>query len=160
MKSVAMMLVGLSTVCSPTVRAEILDDSQSPRQQYEIDFRWEQTGDIFRLDSNTLNTMLGELRDIEVRLDTRAFQGQRAQIFLRLPEQIKGLSDSAGFRLEWVTRGLLASGSTTPGNQALIFDGVIDTSLLMDFFNFTMRVDSRHLTGVLRLEPIYEIQTF
>ena len=160
MKWLGVLSIGLCAAFAGGVGAEILDDSQSPRQQYEIEFRWEESGDVFQLDANALNTMTGVLRDVEVRLDTRAFQGQPAQIFLRIPEQINGLGDSAGFRINWTTRGVLASGSTTPGNRALIFDGVIESPLIIDFFNFNMDLDARHLTGVLRLEPIYDIETF
>ena len=138
--------------------AEILDDSQSPRQQFNLQFRWDFDERVFDLSADELNQMVGELNNVEVRLDTSAYVGRSAQIFLRLPDQINGLRDSSGFTLQWVTRGVFASGQTQPGNQALIFDGQVTEDVMIEFFDYTMRVDARKMSGPLRIEPVYEIE--
>jgi hypothetical protein len=140
--------------------AEVLDDSLSPKQQHNVQLEWVNSSKPFSLSMDALNALVGCRENVEVRLATKEFIGQRARIFLTLPEQIKGLSSSAGFVLSWTTQGLFSSGSTTPGNQVQIFDGAIDSTILVDFFTFTLELDARNLSGVMRLEPVYEIEVF
>ncbi len=98
--------------------------------------------------------------NVEVRLNTSNYAGENVSVFLALPVQINGLSNSDGFTLSWETRGTLSSGTTTPGNRFLIFKGKLDTSLLIEFFTFTLEVDANRLTGELRYAPIFEIERF
>ena len=145
-------------LCAPWAWAQILDDSASPKQQYNIELEWQNNGNLFALSERELNQLIARVPNAEVRLNTRDFVGQSARIFLRLPQQIKGLGNSAGLKLEWRTRGNFLAGHTTPGNRALIFEGRVSDPLLIEFFTFTMNLDSRSLTGALRFEPIYEIE--
>ena len=147
-----LLLIPFSTI------GDILDDSKSPRQQYNVQFRWDYADQaVFELSSEELNQMVGELNDVEVRLDTSDYEGQTAQIYLRLPDETNGIQDAAGVEVEWTTRGIFAPGHTTPGNRALIFEGVVDSPLMIDFFRYTIRVDARKVFGPFRIEPVYEI---
>ena len=148
----------LLLLCAPWVYAQILDDSASPKQQFNITLEWQNNGNLFSLSERELNQLIARVPNAQVRLDTRDFVGQAARIFLRLPEQIKGLGNSAGLKLEWRTRGNFQAGHTTPGNRALIFEGQVSDPLLIEFFTFTMNLDARSVTGALRFEPIYEIE--
>lgn len=156
----SLLLAILLSCAALDVVAEVLDDSQSPRQQLNLVFEWaENRSDLYSLSADQFNRLKARIDNAEVRLNTRNFQGQPVRIFIRLPEQIKGLGNSAGFRLEWQTRGNLLPGYTTPGNRALIFEGLIDTALLVEFFSFTMHLDARQMSGdALLFEPIYEIE--
>lgn len=140
--------------------SDVLDDSRSPQQTYNVQLQWAHQGDLSGLSRQEFQKLVAEVPDVEVRLDTSKYVGQDVRIFLALPVQIGGLASSDGFTLTWKTRGLFYSGSTTPGYRALIFKGKLDTSQLIGFFNFTLNLDASRLTGKLRYAPIYEIETF
>jgi hypothetical protein len=144
----------------PLMAAETLDDSQSPRQTYNIELRWQHNDTPAGLSRSQYYRLTAAIPDVEVRLDTSGYLGQRARIFLALPQKIDGLDGSQGLRLSWETRGLFASGSTTPGNRALLFQGEVTDSTLVEFFNFTVHIDAGQITGRLQYRPIYEIERF
>ena len=140
--------------------ADILDDSQSPRQAYDVQLNWAHRGDSARLSKSDLQRLVAVVPNVEVRLNTSGYVGQPVSVYLALPIQINGLSSSDGFRLSWETRGTLYPGTTTPGNRFLIFKGNLNTSPLIEFFTFTLEVDANRLTGELRYAPIFEIERF
>jgi hypothetical protein len=139
---------------------DILDDSQSPRKTYNIQLQWAHQGNVSDLDRQEFQKLVARVPDVEVRLDTSNYVGQNVRIFLALPAQIDGLTSADGFTLSWKTQGLFSTGTTTPGNRALIFKGRLDTSQLIGFFTFKLNVDASRLTGKLRYAPIYEIEMF
>jgi len=140
--------------------AEILDDSRSPRQQFNVRFEWACQENLSHVSKDEFFLLKAHMPDVEVRLDTASYIGKRARIYLTLSQQIDGFNGSGGFLLTWKTRGLFASGSIIPGSRALIFDGVIDSTLMTDFFTFTLKVDANRLIGKLRYAPIYEIELY
>ena len=105
-----------------------------------------------------MNRVIGHVDDVEVRLDTSAYVGRRARIFLMLPDLISGLDSTEGVTLRWRARGDFLAGHTTPGQRALLFEGVIEDEVTSDVLSYTLELDARHLTGVLRLEPVFEIE--
>jgi len=76
---------------------------------------------------------MGSLRDwplnakvqIDVRLDTRAWQGQNAQIFLTLDD-----FEVTGLTVSWPAKGLFMEGQLQPGQRALVFAGVVPGPVL------------------------------
>ncbi|MBT8359152.1 MAG: hypothetical protein KJO61_15450 [Deltaproteobacteria bacterium] len=140
--------------------ADILDDSQSPKKQFNVRFEWEKKENLSSLSKDEFFLLKAHIPDVEVRLDTSSHIGKKARIYLALPRQIDGFNGSQGFSLAWKTTGIFASGTTSPGNRALIFDGLIGSSLLTEFFTFTLKLDANRLTGKLRYAPIYEIELF
>ncbi len=148
----------LSLLAAPVAPAgEILDDSASPRQQFELRLSWARI-DPFSDDIAAVNRVIGHVDDVEVRLDTSAYVGRRARIFLMLPDLISGLDSTEGVTLRWRARGDFLAGHTTPGQRALLFEGVIEDEVTSDVLSYTLELDARHLTGVLRLEPVFEIE--
>ena len=140
--------------------AEVLDDSQSPRKQFNFRFEWANKGDLSALSKDEFFLLEAHIPDVEVRLNTSNYIGKKARIYLALPSQIDGFNGSRGFSLAWKTTGIFASGATSPGNRALIFEGLIGSSLLTDFFTFILKLDANRLTGKLRYAPIYEIELY
>jgi len=138
--------------------AEVLDDSQSPKKQFNVRFEWERHENLASLSKDEYFLLKAHIPDVEVRLNTLKYIGKQARIYLALPSQIDGFSGSRGFSLTWKTTGIFASGATSPGNRALIFEGLIGASLLTEFFTFTLKLDANRLTGKLRYAPIYEIE--
>jgi hypothetical protein len=140
--------------------AEVLDDSQSPRKQFNVKFEWANKGDLSTLDKDEYFLLKAQIPDVEVRLNTSNYIGKKARIYLTLPSQIDGFSGSRGFSLTWKTTGIFASGMTSPGNRSLIFQGRIESPLLIEFITFTLKLDANRLTGKLRYAPIYEIELY
>ncbi|OQY06648.1 MAG: hypothetical protein B6I22_04955 [Desulfobacteraceae bacterium 4572_123] len=140
--------------------AEILDDSQSPKKQFNVRFEWEKHENLSSLSKDEFFLLKAHIPDVEVRLNTTNYIGKKARIYLALPSQIDGFNGSQGFSLAWKTTGILSSGVTSPGNRALIFEGLIGSSLLTEFFTFILKLDANRLTGKLRYAPIYEIELY
>lgn len=139
---------------------EILDDSQSPKKQYSVQFEWAHKGDLFALSKDEFYRLKAYIPNVEVRLNTSGYMEKQAKIYLALPQTIDGLSSTEGFSLTWETDRIFASGRTTPGNRALIFDGKIDSPIMIDLFTFTLKINAGYLTGKLRYAPIFEIETY
>ena len=140
--------------------AEVIDDSQSPRKQFNIRFEWANKENLSTLNKNAFFLLKAHIPDVEVRLNTSDYIGKKARIYLALPSQIDGFNGSQGFSLAWETTGIFSSGMTSPGNRALIFQGLIESPLLTEFITFTLKLDANRLTGKIRYAAIYEIELY
>jgi hypothetical protein len=140
------------------ILAERLDDSLSPRQQLDLDLQWKYQNRLEQLDEAQFQAMFGQARNVEIRLNTSAYVGQRARISLLLPVVIRGLEDPSSLRLSWITNGLFNSGSVTPGFAETIFEGVITDEVMIDRFDFTVEIDARFLSKTMRFVPVYDIE--
>ena len=149
-----MYLAGISLA----VHGEPLSDALSPRQQVDLDLVWKRQNNLESLDDSAYNTVIARARNIDTRLDTAAYLGSRARIYLELPIQVRGLANPASLELSWTTNGLFSPGRVTPGNRQLIFEGTIKDKVMRDIFDFSFEVDARFLTQTLRLEPVYDIE--
>jgi hypothetical protein len=154
-RSLAVVLV--TTLVQP-VPAELLDDSLSPRQQLNLDFDWKDPLYSGTGTDNNFTAVVAHAYNVETRLNTAKYLGQRARIFLGLPINVRGLRNPDSLRMSWTTNGLFSDGSVTPGNRQLIYQGTISEDVMRDNFNFTFDMDGRDLNQTLRLEPVYEIE--
>lgn len=152
----------LSLLClTPVMAGERLDDTASPRQRVVASVEWAGEDKLSEdLSPDELNGAVARIDGLEVMLDTAAFVGQRAQIFLSLPIQIRGLRNTNGLRMEWRTRGTFQPGSVFPGNRFLIFNGVIPGPMLTDTLDIKVYFDTRETGTQIDFDPIYEIEVF
>ncbi len=139
---------------------EVLDDSKSPQKQYSTQFKWAYPGQAGSMDQEKYLLLEGTRSNVEVRLDTADYKGQNARIYLGLPRQIQGINSIEYFILGWKTNRLFFPGEVRPGNRTLIYDGSIETDLMIDLFTFTLRVNANHITGKIRYAPIFEIEPY
>ena len=155
-------LLGLciTLLLSLPVIAERLDDSLSPQQQFDIELDWKHRQQGDDLDERKFNALVAHARHVEVRLNTAPYTGMQARIYLRLPLNIRGTADSTALRMSWTTNGEFASGSVTAGNRSRLFEGEITRDVMSDIFDFTFEIDARQVYNSLRLQPVYEIETF
>jgi hypothetical protein len=156
----AAMLVLLCLMAVLPAHAERLDDSLSPRQQFQLDLDWEQQHPAGRLDKRELNALTARARHVEIRLNTADYVGQSGKIFLSLPIAIRGTGDSSALRMSWTTNGVFSSGAASAGNRAKLFEGEITGSVMSDVFDFTFDIDAREVYNDLRFQPVFEIETF
>jgi hypothetical protein len=140
------------------VLAERLDDSLSPRRQVNLELQWKYQGNLDSLSDVEFNAVTAQARNLDTRLDTSAYIGSDARIFLELPILVRGLGNPSSLLLSWTTGGLFNPGRVTPGNRTLIYEGGITQAVMRDIITFTFELDARYLLQPLRLEPVYEIE--
>jgi hypothetical protein len=135
-----------------------LDDSLSPRRQVDLELQWKYQGNTDSLSDAEFNAVTAQARNLDTRLDTSAYVGSEARIFLELPILVRGLGNPSSLLLSWTTGGLFNAGRVTPGNRTLIYEGSITQAVMRDTITFTFELDARYLHQPLRLEPVYEIE--
>jgi len=150
-------IVLLATPVQP-VLAETLDDSLSPQQQLNLNFEWKIPLYSGPADDRNLTAVVARASNVETRLNTAKYLGQRVRIYLGLPVNVRGLRNPDSLRMTWTTNGLFSDGSVTPGTRQLIYQGTINKRVMRDIFNFSFEMDGRDLNQTLRLEPVYEIE--
>lgn len=153
----ALLLVSLLVATSTLSRAAVLDDSASPRQRVEAKPRWQYQGED-ALSPERIGRMVVDVPNLEIRLDTSAWKGKSARIYLTLPPLVPGVNTPEGLRAEWRTRGPMQVGSITPGGRVLVFDGQIGQAQMVEFFDFTIYLDTRFTQRGVRFEPKFEIE--
>lgn len=139
---------------------EILDDSLSPQKQYSVQFEWAHRGNTIGLSQEEFFLLKSTVSGVEVRLNTSDYEGKRARIYLTLPRQIEGFVSTERFLLSWKTDRLFYQGSVRPGNRTLLYDGVIESPVMVEMFTISLEVDARYLNGKIQYAPIYEIETY
>jgi hypothetical protein len=150
----AATVAAASAIASPPVR---LDDSASPKARVELAPRWlgEHEAGANR---DWLHAMVAEAVNVEIRLDTRAHVGRRGRIYLVVPDPVPGLASPTGLRVNWLSRGLLASGSAVPGSRTLVYDGAVDSPVTVVRLDFRFELDARYVGPGLRIDPQFEIE--
>jgi len=158
---IGLLLVGMATMqTGGMAAADVLDDSLSPQKNYSTQFRWVHQKGLSSLSQESFFLLEGIQSGVEVRLDTSGYKGTRARIYLGLPHQIEGLSSSGQLVLSWDTDRIFSPGEVRPGNRTLIYDGTVDTDLMIEIFKFTLRVNANYITGKIRYAPVYEIEPY
>ena len=150
------IIIGMA-LAQPSL-AEPLDDSLSPQQQVNLNFEWKEPLYSGPANDSNFTAVVARANNVETRLNTAKYLGQRARIYLGLPINVRGLRNPDSLRMTWTTNGLFSDGSVTPGTRQLIFEGTINDRVMRDIFNFTFEMDGRDLNQTLRLEPVYEIE--
>jgi hypothetical protein len=136
-----------------------LDDSQSPVDTLHVNLELDPAAVAGMLRQGAVPVDLpatGSMPAVEVRLDTSAFVGQAARIYLTMPAS---LADPSDLELRWESQGRFLSGSARPGQSTLVFEGQVDGPLTSAVFNFTLLVGERTGTQQDRMEVFYELET-
>lgn len=140
------LLLGLNL---PAVRAGtfIVDDSASQVLEPNVGLRWRSLspgqGD---------HTVQGQTR-VQVRLNTRAWVGQNAKIYMALPPQ-----PSAVVRASWQAQGPMQAGQLQSGQRGLVWAGQVPGVLLEDVLTVTVETDGRFLNAPQALRFYFEIE--
>jgi len=141
-----------------------LDDSLSPRQNYFLDLKWtpQEIGRaitaMFNGRASSLPPLTGRIPNVDTRLNTSAFIGQPAKIYLALPVLQTGTHSPNNMQLSWRTRGKFLSGSVRPGQSTLVFEGIIDQAIMTEVFDFTLSIENGDIPDNFTLETKYEIE--
>jgi len=76
-----------------------LDDSLSPRRQVDLELQWKHQGNLESLSESEFNAVTAQARNLDTRLDTSAYVGSEARIFLELPILVRGLGNPSSLLL-------------------------------------------------------------
>lgn len=153
------LLTALLMLGGFAVQAERLDDSLSPRQQFDAPLDWKYRDSMDDdPDEGRLNALTARAHHVEVRLNTARFVDRLARIYIRLPLNVRGTVDSTALRMSWTTNGRFADGSVTAGNRARLFEGKITEDVMTDVFDIIFEIDARQVLNTIRFQPVYEIE--
>lgn len=165
------VLAGIAAMTSlgivvPAVQAQrvILDDALSPKDTWGIQLAWEPQvigraiTALFAGTGEADVPMTGTAAGVEVRLDTRRFEGEAARIYLTLPSDVAGLERPGDVELSWDASGPFLAGSARPGNSSLVFEGRIGEPVTTAVFNFTLLLHGLPEVDTFELEPFYELE--
>jgi hypothetical protein len=166
-RSSALLLVALSvTSHAAFAQRVLLDDSLSPQQNFALNLDWG-PADVSRAltamlanQDAPLPPLRGFLGGVNVRLDTRDYVGERVRIFMSVPGAIPGDNSSGTLELEWQARGAFESGSLRPGQEALIFEGILESPVLDGTFDFVISMTSVGAADSFNFELTYELEVF
>jgi hypothetical protein len=137
-----------------------LDDSLSPVDTLHVDLAWE--ADALARTASAPSTLAvelppatGRIAGAEIRLDTSAWVGQQARIFLTIPDMG---GESMDIELRWEAGGRFLPGSVRPGQSTLVFEGPIDGPVTSVVFSFVLLVGDRAGSLQNGLDVFYELE--
>ena len=152
----ALALAAGLALCGVAAASARLDDSLSPRQRIEATARWlyDGAGDW---NEDQINALVAVVPAMEFRLRTAPYVGRNAEIYLAIPQHVRGLKVPTAMRVEWTTRGNFGPGSVVPGSRALVWRGKITAPVMSDFFDFRILFDARTSERGIEFDPVFEI---
>lgn len=143
--------VGLAAWCmaggsAATVR---LDDAGSYALQPSAQMQWRSALPKFSTRPST-----EALVRVHIHIDTRAYAGQQAQIYMVLPPD-----GDTPLVAEWQSQGRLLPGRVTSGERTLVFTGKVPGPALQDELVVRLRSDGDWSTHTRRLKFHFEMDT-
>ncbi len=124
----------------------LVDDSKSTVLDANLPLQWRSQSP-----SNGDHAVQGVTR-VQVRLDTSAWVGKPARIYMALPAQPIGL-----VKASWQTQGQLLSGQLNSGQRGLVWSGPVPRGFLEDVLTVTIVSDGRLLSAAQLLRFYFEI---
>lgn len=124
----------------------LVDDSKSTVLDANLPLQWRSQSP-----SNGDHAVQGVTR-VQVRLDTSAWVGKPARIYMALPAQPIGMVTA-----NWQTQGQLLSGQLNSGQRGLVWSGPVPKALLEDVLIVTITSDGRLLSTSQMLRFYFEI---
>jgi len=162
-KGILVALLWLMADATVAQRA-LLSDAPSPRQEYELNLEMQSEAVVTSIQmllndqGASLPPVIGLLPGFDVRLDTREYVGQKVRIFLRLPTAIPGVNNISGVTMSWDASGYWLAGSVSPGQEALLYEGVINDAVTGGVLNLSLTISAGGANDFFSIEPIYEIE--
>ena len=157
-------LLAAVTVTTAAAQRVRLEEFLSPTQTYAVEMQWN-AGEITRAlnamaagNAAAMPALTGRVDGVEVRLDTRAYIGQRVRIFLALPVLISGIDSPSDLELRWQSSGEFLPGAVRSGQSALIFEGVVNQPVTGFVMDFLLVLENGAAADAFSLEPFYEIE--
>jgi hypothetical protein len=158
-RTLAILLMFMATpVAAETGRVQALDAGLSLQPRVHASLDWAMPMRAAGSDVAALNRLAARVQSVEVRLDTQAFVGRDARIYIVLPDLLRGMARADSLRVGWHARGRFNDGSLVAGQRTLLFAGRIDEDTLADVLDFVIHMDARDRDGTVHLEFAYEIE--
>jgi hypothetical protein len=125
-----------------------VDDSGSQPVEAQSQMRWKSLVPN-GADANEVETVVR----VNIKLDTRPWQGRRGRIYMALPPVPVGQ-----LNVEWTTQGRLQPGRLVSGGRGLVYQGPITTQILDDVMIVNIVGDGRRISSPQRLQFYFEIE--
>jgi hypothetical protein len=125
-----------------------VDDSGSQPVEAQTQMRWKSLVPN-GADANEVETTVR----VNIKLDTRPWQGRRGRIYMALPPVPVGQLD-----VEWATQGRLQPGRLVSGGRGLVYQGPITMQILEDVMTVNIHGDGRRISTPQRLQFYFEIE--
>jgi hypothetical protein len=125
-----------------------VDDSGSQPVEAQSQMRWKSLVPNVA-DANEVETVVR----VNIKLDTRPWQGRRGRIYMALPPAVVGQ-----LNVEWTTQGRLQPGRLISGGRGLVYQGLITTQILEDVMTVNINGDGRRISTPQRLQFYFEIE--
>ena len=142
----AVLVAGLLAGSSVGAATFLVDDSQSQVLDNNLAMRWRSLSP-----SNGDHQVEGVTR-VQIRLDTRAWVGKPARIYMALPAQPHG-----SVLAKWRAQGPLINGQINSGQRGLVWSGVVPSALMEDVLTVTVQTDGRLLSSPQLLRFYFEL---
>ncbi len=148
----AVMGVGLAaaTTVMAAHAAQRLDDQGTHTMPPNVQMQWRSVGAAGPASARQMEAQL----TIALRLDTRAFAGRLARIYMVMPQD-----SGSSLQAQWVSRGRVLPGRIAPGERTLIFQGVVPHQTLEDQLVMQLLTDGAWMSDSRRLDLFFELDT-
>lgn len=130
-------------------RTHVVDDSLSQVAAGVVPFRWRSVGPS-RRDEPPLEAST----EVRIVLQTAAWVGQPARIYMVLPPQ----PGAPSLAVQWATRGVLLPGRLTGGQRQLVFQGAVPGPQMQDLLQVTAWARGDDAALPSRLNFSFEIE--
>jgi hypothetical protein len=125
-----------------------VDDSRSTVLDHSLSLQWR------NLSPSKGDHIVQGVTRVQVKLDTSAWVGKQARIFMALSQQPHGQVSA-----EWQTeQSQLLAGNVVSGQRGLVWSGVVPRALMEDVMTVTIRTDGRLLAQPQALRFSFEIE--
>lgn len=158
-------LVPMLAILLPPLGAmaqDTLSAMPSPRQEVRAELDWAVPISALRgrtKSAHDLDGLVARVPQLDLRLDTRRWQGRNVRVYMRMPSAIQGLTGTSGLRMTWRGDGRFEDGVLVPGDRALIYAGPVDGPELRGILNVQFELDAGSVSGLIRFDPEFEIET-
>ena len=128
-----------------------LDDSGSHTIPPNVQMQWRHVPGS-SITSPSAGQMEAALR-VAIQIDTQAHAGKTGRIYMVLPAD-----GGAALQLQWQTQGRLLPGRLSPGDRALVFQGLLPGPRLTDQLQLQVLADGQWAAASRRLSLHFELE--
>lgn len=142
----ALLVASLLAGSSAGAATFLVDDAQSQVLDNQLPMRWRSL-----VPSSGDHQVEGVTR-VQIRLDTRAWVGKPARIYMALPAQPNGT-----VLAKWRAQGSFINGQINSGQRGLVWSGIVASALMEDVLTVTVQTDGRLLSAPQLLRFYFEL---
>jgi hypothetical protein len=129
-----------------------LDDSGSHTIPPNVQMQWRHVPGSSLAATNNTGQMEAALR-VAIQLDTKTYAGRNGRIYMVLPAD-----GGPPLHLQWQTQGRLLPGRLSPGDRALVYQGLLPGPALSDQLQLQVLADGEWASASRRMTVHFELE--